>query len=160
MSSGSVHHDTFVIERTFPSPPSKVFRALTDPVAKAQWFLPPGGWESSGYRFDCRVGGSEHLESRPPGEVPHVYDAVYHDVLPDRRVIFSYDMRLGEQHLSVSLTTIELVPVAGGTRMAFTEQGAFLDGDPGGVASRVEGTHSLLDNLGRALVGAEAPAAG
>jgi uncharacterized protein YndB with AHSA1/START domain len=159
MNSQSVHHDTFVIERTFPSPPSKIFRALTDPVAKAQWFLPPGDWESSGYRFDCRVGGSEHLESLPPGEEPHVYDAFYHDVLPNRRVIFSYDMHLGERHLSVSLTTIELVPVAGGTRMAFTEQGAFLDGDPGAAASRLEGTQLLLDNLGRALEDAEAPAA-
>lgn len=160
MSSRSVHHDTFVIERTYPSPPSRVFRALTDPAAKAQWFLPPGDWKASGYRFDCRVGGTEHVESRPPGGEPHVYDAVYHDVLADRRVVFSYDMHLGEQHLSVSLTTIELVPVEGGTRLTFTEQGAFLDGDPAGVTSRMEGTHSLLDNLGRALVGAEAPAAG
>jgi len=160
MSSRSVHHETFVIERTYPAPPSRVFRALTEPAAKAQWFLPPGDWKASGYRFDCRVGGTEHVESRPPGGEPHVYDAVYHDVLADRRVVFSYDMHLGEQHLSVSLTTIELVPAEGGTRLTFTEQGAFLDGDPGGVASRVEGTHSLLDNLGRALVGAEAPAAG
>jgi uncharacterized protein YndB with AHSA1/START domain len=160
MSSQSVHHDTFVIERTFPSPPSKVFRALTDPAVKAQWFLAPGDWEASGYRFDCRVGGTEHLESRPPRGEPHIYDAVYHDVLPDRRVVFSYDMHLGEKHLSVSLTTIELAPIEAGTRLTFTEQGAFLDGDPASVTSRLEGTHGLLDNLGRALVGAEAPAAG
>jgi uncharacterized protein YndB with AHSA1/START domain len=160
MSSTSVHHDTFVIERTYPSPPSRVFRALTDPAAKAAWFLAPGDWTSSGYRFDCRVGGTEHLESRPPGGEPHVYDAVYHDVVADRRVVFSYDMHLGEQHLSVSLTTIELFPVDGGTRLTFTEQGAFLDGDPASATSRVEGSHFLLDNLGKALAGAEAPAAG
>jgi uncharacterized protein YndB with AHSA1/START domain len=159
MTSPSVHHDTFVIERTYPSPPSRVFRALTDPAVKAQWFLPPGDWQASGYRFDCRVGGTEHLESRPPEEEPHIYDAVYHEVLADRRVIFSYDMHLGERHLSVSLTTIELVPVEGGTQVTFTEQGAFLDGDPAGAAARVEGTYSLLDNLGRALVDAESPVA-
>ncbi len=90
----------------------------------------------------------------------HVYDAVYHEVLADERVIFSYDMHLGEQHVSVSLTTIELFPVDGGTRLTFTEQGAFLDGDRAGAASRVEGTHALLDNLGTVLAGAEAPAAG
>ena len=75
-------------------------------------------------------------------------------------MVFSYDMHLGDRHLSVSLTTIELVPVEGGTRLTFTEQGAFLDGDPDGVAARVEGTHGLLDNLGRALDGTEVPAAG
>lgn len=159
MSSRPVHHDTFVIERTFPSPPSKVFQALTDPTAKARWFLPPGEWKASGYRFDCRVGGSEHVESRPPGGEPHIYDAVYHDVVADRRVVFSYDMHLGDQHLSVSLTTIELARVEGGTRLTFTEQGAFLDGDAAGVASRIEGTRSLLDNLGKALIDTGASAA-
>jgi uncharacterized protein YndB with AHSA1/START domain len=158
MTSPSVHHDTFTIERTYPSSPSRVFRALTEPAAKAQWFLPPGDWTASNYRFDCRVGGTEHLESRPPGGEPHVYDAVYHDVFADQRVVFSYDMHLGDRHLSVSLTTIELVPVEGGTRVTFTEQGAFLDGDPSGAAARIEGTHGLLDNLGKALAATEATA--
>jgi len=153
MITRSVHHDTFAIERTYPAPPSKVFKALTDPAAKAQWFLAPGDWKASDYRFDCRVGGTERVESCPPGGEPHIYDAVYHDLLADRRVVFSYDMRLGTQHLSVSLTTIELTPVDGGTLMTFTEQGAFLDGDPASATSRVEGTNFLLDNLGQALAG-------
>ena len=160
MNNRPVHHDTFSIERTYPAPPARVFRALTDPAAKAQWFLPPSDWKASGYRFDCRVGGTEHVESRPPGGEPHIYDAVYHEVLADQWVVFSYDMRLGKEHLSVSLTTIELAPVDGGTQLTFTEQGAFLDGDPAGVTSRLEGTHGLLDSLGRALAGAEASVAG
>lgn len=158
MRTRPVHHDIFVIERTYPSPPSKVFRALTDPAAKARWFLPPGDWRASGYRFDCRVGGTEHVESRPPGGEPHVYDAVYHEVLADQRVIFSYDMHVAHTHVSVSLTTIEIFPVGDGTRLVFTEQGAFLDGDPASATSRVEGTRWLLDNLGRALVDSEASA--
>jgi uncharacterized protein YndB with AHSA1/START domain len=155
MSSGSVHHDTFTIERTYPSAPSKVFRALTDQQAKAQWFLPPGDWKASNYHFDCRVGGSEHVESTPPDGEAHVYDAVYHEVVADRRVVFSYTMHLGDQHLSVSLTTIELTPAGDGTRVTFTEQGAFLDGDPASASSRVNGSDWLLDNLGKALAESE-----
>lgn len=158
MNSRTIHHETFVIERTYPSSPPRVFEALTVPAAKAAWFLPPGEWKDSDYRFDCRVGGTEHLEARPPGEEPHVYDAVYHEVLPDERVIFSYDLHIGTQHLSVSLTSIELIPIEGGTQVRFTEQGAFLDGDPASATSRIEGTHFLLDNLGKALIDAEAPA--
>jgi uncharacterized protein YndB with AHSA1/START domain len=160
MSSRSVHHDTFTIERTYPSSPSNVFRALTDPITKAKWFLPPGDWKASDYRFDCRVGGTEHVESRPRGGEPHTYDAVYHEVLADQRVVFSYDMHLGDRHVSVSLTTIQLAAADGGTRLTFTEQGAFLDGDPAGATARVEGTHWLLDNLGSALANVEVPAAG
>lgn len=158
MSSQAVHHDTFVIERTYPSSPARVYRALTDPEAKAQWFLPPDDWQVSGYRFESRVGGTEHVESRPPGEEPHVYDALYHELVADRRVIYSYDMRQGERHLSVSLTTIELDPVEGGTRLVFTEQGAYLDGDPASASARAEGSQHLLDNLGSALAGSEAAA--
>lgn len=160
MSSRPVHHDTFVLERTYPASPSSVFRALSDPGAKAQWFLPPGDWIASDYHFDCRVGGTEHLESRPPDQEPHVYDAVYHDVLADERLVFSYDMRLGQRLMSVSLTSIELQPAEGGTRLTFTEQGTFLGGDRKDVASRIEGTESLLDNLGKALIEAGAPAPG
>ena len=149
--SRTVHHDTFTIERTYPSPPTAVFRALTEEDAKARWFLPPGDWKASNYRFDCRVGGTEHVESTPPGGEPHVFDAVYHELVPNQRVIFSYDMHLAGKHLSVSLTTIELAAVAGGTRLTFTEQGAFLDGDAASATSRVEGSEWLLDNLGKAL---------
>ncbi|HLI02531.1 MAG TPA: SRPBCC family protein [Acidimicrobiales bacterium] len=153
MTNPSVHHDTFVIERTYPVAPARVFRALTDPEAKAQWFLAPAPWKSSDYRLDCRVGGTEHAESREPNGRAHIYDATYHEVVPDRRVVFSYDMRLGSELVSVSLTTIEVAPVQGGTSLTFTEQGAFIGGDPAGAASRVEGTEYLLDNLGKALAG-------
>jgi uncharacterized protein YndB with AHSA1/START domain len=125
---------------------------LTDPEAKAQWFFPPSGWEVSGYRFDARVGGTEHVESRPPEGEPHVYDAIYHAVDADQRVVFSYEMHLGDRLLSVSITTIELVSVEDGTHLTFTEQGAFFDADEAGVGSRVEGSEMLLDNLGKALL--------
>jgi hypothetical protein len=55
--------------------------------------------------------------------VSHIYDATYHEVLADRRVILSYSMRLGERQVSVSLTTIELARAAEGTHLTFTEQG-------------------------------------
>jgi hypothetical protein len=60
-------------------------------------------------------------------------------------------MHLGDQHLSVSLTTIELAPAGDGTPVTFTEQGAFLDGDPASASSRAQGSEWLLDNLGSAL---------
>ena len=45
---------------------------------------------------------------------------------------------------------MEFKPAGSGTRLVFTEQGAFLDGydDPAG---REHGTGTLLDNLGKAL---------
>ena len=48
-------------------------------------------------------------------------------------------MHLDEVRISVSLATLELKPAGSGTRMVYTEQGAFLDGyDDAG--QREEGT--------------------
>ncbi|HZZ35516.1 MAG TPA: hypothetical protein VFE03_07295, partial [Caulobacteraceae bacterium] len=62
----------------------------------------------------------------------------------------SYEMHLDEAKISVSLTTIELRPAGAGTRLVFTEQGAFLDGwdNP---ALRESGTRELLDALEASL---------
>jgi hypothetical protein len=48
------------------------------------------------------------------------------------------------------LATVEFTPEGGGTRLLFTEQGAFLDGHEA-PARRDEGMGSLLDALGEEL---------
>jgi hypothetical protein len=64
-------------------------------------------------------------------------------------------MHLDQSRISVSLTTVELVAEAEGTKLTFTEQGVFLDGfdDAGG---REHGTRELLDQLGASLAHGEA----
>ena len=56
-------------------------------------------------------------------------------------------MQLDGTRISVSLTTIELEPAGTGTRLMFTEQGAFLDGHDS-PAERERGTVELLDAVG------------
>ena len=55
-------------------------------------------------------------------------------------------MHLDDTRISVSLATVELKPAGKGTRLIFTEQGAFLDGydDPAraSVARRICSTPS------------------
>ncbi|MBN9541321.1 MAG: SRPBCC domain-containing protein, partial [Alphaproteobacteria bacterium] len=80
----------------------------------------------------------------------HIFEAVYWDIVPGERIVFSYDMHLDARRISVSLSTIEFFAEAGGTRMRFTEQGVFLDGYDD-VAGREEGTRIGLDNLERVL---------
>jgi uncharacterized protein YndB with AHSA1/START domain len=80
------------------------------------------------------------------------FDAVYFDVVPNERLVYTYEMHLDDRKISVSLATIELKPADAGTRLVVTEQGAFLDGyDDAG--SREHGTGLLLDRLGASLTG-------
>jgi hypothetical protein len=43
--------------------------------------------------------------------------------VPDGRIVFAYDLFHDGRLISVSLTTVELEPHDGGTKLRFTEQG-------------------------------------
>jgi len=148
----SVAHATFHLQRTYDAPAARVWRALTDEAAKQKWFGgPPGRWELLERRMDVRTGGSERLKGRWEGGVVSTFDATYHDVIPNERLVYSYEMHLDEKKISVSLATLQLQAKAGKTTLMVTEQGAFLDGyDDAG--SREQGTGHLLDALGRSLM--------
>ncbi len=150
MTERSVTHATFVIERTYDAAPARVFKAWADPAAKSRWFAGPGDWERGTYTLDFRVGGREQAAGGPPGGPVHRHDGRYQDIAPEQRVIIAYDMHLYDVRISVSLATVELRPAGAGTKLIFTEQGAFLDGfdDP---ALREKGTRELLDALGAEL---------
>lgn len=79
--------------------------------------------------------------------------------MPDERIVITYDMHLDEKRISVSLATMEFKPEGAGTRLIFTEQGAFLDGYDI-PAQREQGTRDLLDALGEELRGSAGPAEG
>ncbi|GGF40530.1 activator of HSP90 ATPase [Youhaiella tibetensis] len=147
MTTRSVTHATFTLRRTYPVPARRVFAAFADPKRKAAWFNGPEEWGPDEHSFDFRVGGRETSRGGPPGGVVHTFNAIYHDIVENERIIYSYDMHLDDTRISVSVATLELRPKDGGTELVLTEQGAFLDGfdDAGG---REQGTRDLLDTLG------------
>ncbi|HEY6669511.1 MAG TPA: SRPBCC family protein [Methyloceanibacter sp.] len=150
MTERSAIHATFVIERKFDAPPQRVFAAFADPTIKSRWFKGPDEWEAGPKEFDFRVGGHERSSGGPKGGMVHSFNARYQDIVPNERIIYSYDMNLDEKRISVSLATIEFEPAGSGTKLTITEQGAFLDGyDDAG--SRERGTRWLLDKLEAAL---------
>ena len=85
---------------------------------------------------------------------PHrLFRSRFHEIVDDERIIFAYDLEHDHRLISVSLTTIEFFAAGdGGTRLRFTEQGAFFDG-PHAAAEREHGTGELLDAFERFLAG-------
>ncbi|MBB3072803.1 uncharacterized protein YndB with AHSA1/START domain, partial [Paenibacillus baekrokdamisoli] len=76
--------------------------------------------------------------------------ACYQEIVPDKRIVYSYTMDMEDTRISVSVTTVEFIPAEGGTRLIYTEQGVFLDGHDT-PEQREHGTKWLLDRLGDAL---------
>jgi len=135
-----------------------VFKAWADPAAKARWFAgPPDKWKETLREFDFRVGGHERLSGVWPGGKVSAFEGLYHDIVADQRIVYSYGMHIDDVRISVSLATVEFKPEGADTRLIFTEQAAFLDGyDDAG--SREQGTGALLDKLGAELQRAPATA--
>jgi uncharacterized protein YndB with AHSA1/START domain len=155
MIERKTHHATFTIEKTYPAAPARVFRAFADPEAKAQWFSGPEEWDKGPSSFDFREGGRERATGGPKGGQVHRFECLYYDIVPDQRIVYAYEMYLDAVRISVSLTTVELKPADGGTKLIFTEQGVFLDGFDN-AKGREEGSRWLLDKLGAALEGKRA----
>jgi len=146
----SVVHATFHLKRTYDAPVARVWRALTDESAKQKWFAASPGLELLERQMDVRVGGRERVRGRWQSGVISTFDAIYHDVIPNERLVYSYEMHLDDKKISVSLATMQLKAEGTKTTLMVTEQGAFLDGyDDAG--SREHGTGYLLDALGASL---------
>jgi uncharacterized protein YndB with AHSA1/START domain len=102
------------------------------------------------FTFDFRVGGSEVSRFSYMNGPEIRLDAQFQDIIPDRRIVFVYRMAIGPKPLSASLTTVELVPSGDGTRLTYTEQGAFFDGADS-AQGREEGCRGLMEKLAKEL---------
>jgi uncharacterized protein YndB with AHSA1/START domain len=152
----NVTHNTFVIERSYPTTPERVFAALADPDKKRRWFAAESSTqEVESFEMDFRVGGTERARYRFksgslfPG-VPLINDASYQDIVPNQRVVVASTMTVGDKRISASLSTFELLPAKEGTNLIFTHQGAFFEGSDG-PERREGGWQHLLELLGTEL---------
>ena len=76
------------ITREFDAPPSKVFRAHTDPDLVVRW-LGPRGLEMRIDHYDCRTGGSyRYLHSDANGE--YAFHGSFHEVRPDTLIVQTF----------------------------------------------------------------------
>jgi uncharacterized protein YndB with AHSA1/START domain len=156
MTERSVIHDTFSIERTYPATPSRVFAAFASREAKDAWGdtgdLAPADGEAGIEEFDFRPGGRERFGFTYQSTT-YGYDALYYDIVPDQRIVYSYEMYANGARISVSVATIEFAKSGDGTALTWTEQGSYLDGIDGPQASelRRQGTAEMLDGLTRYL---------
>jgi uncharacterized protein YndB with AHSA1/START domain len=159
MSKTHIVHDTFVIERSYPAPPSRVFSAFSDDEVKKRWFLIDAEHAATEvYENDFRVGGKETIRFRFKGSSPGGSpagtvmgnDSIYMDIVENERIVYAYSMLVGDLRLSTSLATIQLLSEGEGTRLVFTEQAVYYDRSDA-IQFRKQGVTHLLGKLAEAI---------
>jgi len=145
-------HGSFTLERVYDASPDRVFKAFTDPESKARWFVGSDGWQEIARELDFRPGGQEVAHGRFPNGAETRFVARYHEITPNERLVYAYDMHAAGVFMSVSLATVELTPQGEKTVLRITEQGVFIDGQDGNE-SRRQGTAYLLEQIAANLPG-------
>ena len=150
MSETTTIHNTFTVERRYDASTTRVFQAFADEAIKRRWFVEGEGWNILEFKFDFRVGGREFSRFTFQGGPEITNDTVFHDIVPNRRIVVSYAMTVAGKPISVSLATTEMFPDGKGTRLVCTEQGAYFD-DPQAPRMREQGFRELLEKLDEEL---------
>ncbi|HEV2083113.1 MAG TPA: SRPBCC domain-containing protein [Brevundimonas sp.] len=156
--TGRLAHGMFTLERRYDASPPRVFRAWADPAAFRRWFVESPGATVLDWRHDLTIGAHGGGRYRFGGpETPVGFnETVFLDLVENRRIVLAYvmgrELEGGARRESASLATIELLPDGEGTRLIYTEQGAYY-GDDGGdhLPLRKEGCAEMLENLAREL---------
>ncbi len=151
MTAAPFFHGTFAIKRLWTATPERIFSAWSDPAVKAQWFRgPPERWTEVRRSMDFRVGGLEVAEGRFENGVTTLFEARYHVIEPVRRLVYVYDLHLSGELHSVTLSSLNLEPNGSQTRVSYTEQIVFMDGQDG-VEMRRGGTEWHFETIERLL---------
>ena len=107
--------------RTFEAEPGFVFKALTHPDLIKKWFG-PHGYSCPVVDIDLRVGGSYHIEMKPPeGEIVKLGGG-YKIVDPPNAL--EYTWQWDEPEAKQNRVKVQFNPSGNGTEV-FVEQGEF-----------------------------------
>jgi uncharacterized protein YndB with AHSA1/START domain len=148
-----VTHHTFTIERTYPVKPEAVFAVFSDPAKKTRWYADGHGVVS--FEMDFRIGGSDFAKYKMKDDSPFPgvilsSETRYQDIVPNERIVTAYTMTMGDHRFSASQSTFEFIATENGTKLVFTEQGAYFENSDG-PKMREGGWIKLLEGLGQCL---------
>jgi len=128
-----------VIEREFPHPPDRLWRALTQPHLIEEWLMKNDFAPTVGHRFNLR------------GEWGGVLDCEVKAIETGRTLSYSWDFRHEDPAYNLtSVVTFTLTPTASGTLLRM-EQGGFRPEQKQAFGGAHAGWKTFMDRLGDLL---------
>ena len=119
--AGFTTRPSLTIKRRINAAPAKIYAAWTDPEKLAGWFGVPAKLKQGSLQAetDLRVGGRYRISFNAKGTHNEV-GGVYRDVVPNRRLVFSWAWHSTPER--ESLVTISMQPEGSGTLLTFLHE--------------------------------------
>jgi uncharacterized protein YndB with AHSA1/START domain len=167
MSRAMTVTGSFTIPIDLPVSPAELWPLLAELPLRRTWVRMPGPSSTSTHDLDFRSGGSERLTNTfVSGDLREELEnrSVIYDIVPQRRIVSSYEAIVGGTLRWVALVTVDLAPGGGGfsggvvgtgdgggTHLEWTEQYSFVQlSTPDGVDDvkhLIGGTRLRLNGL-------------
>jgi len=120
---------SFTIPLELPIPPDRLWPLLSELPERRKWVRMPGPSSTATHELDFRPGGGERLTNTfVSGDQSEELEnrSTFYDVVPERRIVASYEAIVGGTLRWVALVTVDLAPTKAGTHLDWTEQYAFV----------------------------------
>ena len=137
MSNAATETRTVIVEREFPHPPQKLWRALTQPHLIAEWLMKNDFVPAVGHRFNLRMDPQPNWNG--------VIDCEVLTVEPNKTLSYTW----GALGLETAVT-FTLTPAAAGTHLR-VEQTGFSADRPQNYAGAKYGWQKFFGNLEQVL---------
>ncbi len=135
---------SLTLKRHFKAPPEKVYAAWTDPQQLMQWFGPAGA-KMAVAKADVKVGGKFAAGFSTPDGERHDVSGIYREVMPNRKLIFTWAWRTTPER--ESLLTLTFKPDGEGTMFTLLHEQFFDQAARDGHERGWTGTMDKLANF-------------
>lgn len=116
-------HSSLTLRRRFDAAPAKVWRAWTEPQALKQWFGPAEIVSVPVAEIDLRPGGRFRVVMRAGDGERHEVSGRYLELVPERRLVFSWAWASTPER--VSRVTVQIEPDGRGAALTLTHEQFF-----------------------------------
>lgn len=114
---------SLALKRRFKAPPAQLYQAWTQPEKMIRWWGVTDHPNAPIAETDLRVGGRFRVQFWAPDGEHHSVSGVYREVVPDRRIVFSWAWQSTPER--ESQVTIDLAPDGAGTVLTLTHEQFF-----------------------------------
>ena len=97
---------SLTLKRRFNAPAATVYAAWTKPEKLKAWFGPSDQLDATIMEADVRVGGRYRFVLRSPDGDEHDVSGIYQEVVPDRKLVFTWAWRDTPERESLVTVTI------------------------------------------------------